>query len=192
MQDTHKKLTRWQSRFHNHYFPVWGFGAGTQHFSLGQHRTFMSELTTKLNIKQTVQIRNPQSVCHARVMWHASPQGAIDNNNVHLYYNVLINALWAHIKHTNMKTKLTIFYTHIKHSPTDTVYIKLKQKKIIKQVQTIYTDPYICTHTHSPHIYRHNCSVKCLLILAGMEVGKRQVFSFILKDGRVQICKQYN
>ena len=48
-------------------------------------------------------------------------QGATDNNNVHLDYNVLINALCAHIKHINMKTKLTIFYTHIKHSPTDTV-----------------------------------------------------------------------
>ena len=42
-------------------------------------------------------------------------------------YHVLINALSAHMIHINLNM---IFYTHVKHSPTKTIYIKyyLKQK----------------------------------------------------------------
>ena len=35
-------------------------------------------------------------------------------------YHALINALSAHMIHIN----LNIFYTHVKHSPTKTIYIK--------------------------------------------------------------------
>ena len=44
-------------------------------------------------------------------------------------YHVLINALSAHMIHNNLNM---IFYTHVKHSPTKTIYIKyyLKIKKI--------------------------------------------------------------
>ena len=36
-------------------------------------------------------------------------------------YHALINALSAHIIHINLNM---IFYTHVKHSPTKTIYIK--------------------------------------------------------------------
>ena len=36
-------------------------------------------------------------------------------------YHALINALSAHIIHINLNV---IFYTHVKHSPTKTIYIK--------------------------------------------------------------------
>ena len=36
-------------------------------------------------------------------------------------YHALINALSAHMIHINLNM---IFYTHVKHSPTKTVYIK--------------------------------------------------------------------
>ena len=36
-------------------------------------------------------------------------------------YHVLINALSAHMIHINLNM---IFYTHVEHSPTKTIYIK--------------------------------------------------------------------
>ena len=54
---------------------------------------------------------------------------------------VLINALNAHILHTNLNT---ISYTHVEHSPTNTVYIRY----------------YMETHTH-PH---PDCSRNWVLI----------------------------
>ena len=36
-------------------------------------------------------------------------------------YHALINALSAHMIHINLNV---IFYTHVKHSPTKTIYIK--------------------------------------------------------------------
>ena len=36
-------------------------------------------------------------------------------------YHALINALSAHMIHINLNM---IFYTHVKHSPTKTIYIK--------------------------------------------------------------------
>ena len=36
-------------------------------------------------------------------------------------YRALINALSAHMIHINLNV---IFYTHVKHSPTKTIYIK--------------------------------------------------------------------
>ena len=45
-------------------------------------------------------------------------------------YHALINALSAHMKHINLNT---IFYTHVEHSPTKTVYIR----------------HYMKTHTHT-------------------------------------------
>ena len=41
-------------------------------------------------------------------------------------YNALINALSAHMIHINLNM---IFYTHVKHSPTKTIYIKYYFKK---------------------------------------------------------------
>ena len=36
-------------------------------------------------------------------------------------YHALINALGAHMIHINLNV---IFYTHVEHSPTKTIYIK--------------------------------------------------------------------
>ena len=40
-------------------------------------------------------------------------------------YHALINALSAHMIHINLNM---IFYTHVKHSPTKTVYVKYYHK----------------------------------------------------------------
>ena len=49
-------------------------------------------------------------------------------------YNALINALSAHMIHINLNT---IFYTHVKHSPTETIYIRY------------YMETHTHTHTHA-------------------------------------------
>ena len=54
-------------------------------------------------------------------------------------YHVLINALSAHMIHINLNM---IFYTHVEHSPTKTIYIKYYTKKL-KQIRTTNT------HTHT-------------------------------------------
>ena len=41
-------------------------------------------------------------------------------------YHVLINALSAHMIHINLNM---IFYTHVEHSPTNTIYINYKKNK---------------------------------------------------------------
>ena len=41
-------------------------------------------------------------------------------------YHALINALSAHMIHINLNM---IFYTHVEHSPTKTIYIKYYLKK---------------------------------------------------------------
>ena len=44
-------------------------------------------------------------------------------------YHALINALSAHMIHVNLNM---IFYTHVEHSPTKTIYIKYYNKYKIK------------------------------------------------------------
>ena len=41
-------------------------------------------------------------------------------------YHALINALSAHMTHNNLNM---IFYTHVEHSPTKTMYIKYYTEK---------------------------------------------------------------
>ena len=53
-------------------------------------------------------------------------------------YHALINALRAHMIHIS----LNIFYTHVEHSPTETIYIKYCMEKH--------------THTHTPQL------IKCI------------------------------
>ena len=68
-------------------------------------------------------------------------------------YHALINALSAHMIHINLNM---IFYTHVKHSPTKTMYvkyylknnkIKINNKKIIIIIKTHYKHAH--THTHA-------------------------------------------
>ena len=51
-----------------------------------------------------------------------------------IIYHALINALSAHMVHSNLNM---IFYTHVEHSPTKTIYIKYytppKKKKLNKK-----------------------------------------------------------
>ena len=53
-------------------------------------------------------------------------------------YHVLINALSAYMIRINLNM---IFYTHVEHSPTKTIYIKYYKKKYIKKTHH--------THTHT-------------------------------------------
>ena len=41
-------------------------------------------------------------------------------------YHALINALSAHMTHVNLNI---IFYTHVEHSPTKTIYMKYTEKQ---------------------------------------------------------------
>ena len=67
-------------------------------------------------------------------------------------YHVLINALSAHMIHINLNM---IFYTHVEHSPTKTIYIKYYKKT--KQKRTTNTH----THTRTPptHTHTHTLTV---------------------------------
>ena len=67
-------------------------------------------------------------------------------------YHVLINALSAHMIHINLNM---IFYTHVKHSPTKTIYIKYYKHFFKHTLQT---------HTHT------DCSRNWVLILVRMEI----------------------
>ena len=81
-------------------------------------------------------------------------------------YHALINALSAHMIHIN----LNIFYTHVEHSPTKTIYLKY-YKKNKNALQT---------HTHA----HTDCSRNWVLILVRMEIlGKEEGFQFGFKRG---------
>ena len=55
-------------------------------------------------------------------------------------YHVLINTLSAHMIHINLNT---IFYTHVEHSPTETIFIRY------------YMETHTHTHTHTTHTHTH-------------------------------------
>ena len=58
-------------------------------------------------------------------------------------YHALINALSAHMIHININM---IFYTHLEHGPTKTIYIKYYTEK---QTDTRTTHTHIHTHAHT-------------------------------------------
>ena len=68
-------------------------------------------------------------------------------------YHALINALSAHMIHINLNM---IFYTHVEHSPTKTIYIKYYKNIYIKNA--------LQTHTHT------DCSRNWVLILVRREI----------------------
>ena len=51
-------------------------------------------------------------------------------------YHVLINAPSAHMIHINLNM---IFYTHVEHSPTKTIYIKFYQNIYKKRTTNTHT-----------------------------------------------------
>jgi len=58
-------------------------------------------------------------------------------------YHALINALSAHMIRMNLNM---VFYTHVEHSPTKTIYIKYSTKAKTKQTKKTH---YKHTHTHA-------------------------------------------
>ena len=72
-------------------------------------------------------------------------------------YDALINALSAHMIHINLNM---IFYTHVEHSPTKTIYIKYYKTKQTKTTTTNalqthrHTDTQTHRHTHT-HTHTH-------------------------------------
>ena len=89
-------------------------------------------------------------------------KGTHNNNKIIIIMH--INTLSAHMTHIN----LNIFYTHVEHSPTKTIYIKY------------YTEKQTHTPLHSDtHI---DCSRNWVLILAGMKiVSEEDGFQFGFK-----------
>ena len=94
-------------------------------------------------------------------------------------YYALVNALSARMIHINLNT---IFYTHVEHSPTKTIYIKY----YTKSKNALQTRARAHTHTHT---HTHNDrSRNWVLILGWKYCEKRKVFSWALKDDRVELC----
>ena len=84
-------------------------------------------------------------------------------------YHALINALRVHMIHINLNM---IFYTHVEHSPTKTIYIKYYTEKQTHALHTYFT------HTHTHTVTSRNW-VQC---------EKKKVFSLALKDDSVEQC----
>ena len=61
-------------------------------------------------------------------------------------YHALINALSAHMIHINLNM---IFYMHVEHSPTKTIYIKYYTKKALQTHTHTHTHTHTCAHTHT-------------------------------------------
>ena len=67
---------------------------------------------------------------------------------MYIYYP-LINALSAPMIHINLNM---IFYAHVEHSPTKTIYMKYYMEKQIHR--HTHTRTHTCTHTHT-HTHTH-------------------------------------
>ena len=76
-------------------------------------------------------------------------------------YHALINALSTHMIHINLHM---IFYTHVEHSPTKTIYIKYYLKHTHAHTNALQT--HTCTHSHT----HNDCSRNRVLILVRMEI----------------------
>ena len=72
-------------------------------------------------------------------------------------YHALFHALSAHMIHINLNM---IFYTHVEHSPTKTIYIKYYKIIFKKKKKNA-----LQTHTH----IHTDCSRNWILILVRME-----------------------
>ena len=69
-------------------------------------------------------------------------------------YHVLINGLSTHMIHINLNM---IFYTHVEHSPTKTIYIKYYTER---QTKT-HTHTGMHTHTHTQTTMNSNVHATC-------------------------------
>ena len=80
-------------------------------------------------------------------------------------YHALINTLSAHMMHINLNM---IFYTHVEHSPTKTIYIFY----FFIFLNALHTHSHTYTHTYiHTHARAHtDCSRNWVLILVRMEI----------------------
>ena len=89
---------------------------------------------------------------------------------MYIYY-VLINALSAHMIHMNLNM---IFYTHVEHCPTQTIYIKYYTEKT--QTHALHTHTHTHARTHArmharTHARTHTMTSRnWVQILAGMKI----------------------
>ena len=77
-------------------------------------------------------------------------------------YHALINALSTHMIHTDLNM---IFYTHIEHSPTKTIYIKYYLKHVHTHTHSL---THLHAHMHARARARNDCSRNRVLILVRM------------------------
>ena len=85
-------------------------------------------------------------------------------------YHALINALSAHMIHINLNM---IFYTHVEHSPTKTIYIKYYIKNNLKNA--VQTHTHVRTHAPPPpphtHTHTHTLTSRnWVLLLVRMKI----------------------
>ena len=93
--------------------------------------------------------------CTGVIIWHTAVGIFVIIIVIMYIYHALINTLSAHMIHINLNT---IFYTHMEHSPTKTIYIKYYMDK--------HTHRHARTHTRT-HTHTHDCSRNWVLILVG-------------------------
>ena len=110
-----QNYTTWACKVRNVLYKS-GFGVVWEMQGVGNVNLFIKEFRSRL-------------IDCFKQDWHAA-LGSHDFYNVYsnfsqliiMYiYHALINALSAHMIHINLNM---IFYTHVKHSPTKTIYIK--------------------------------------------------------------------
>ena len=81
-------------------------------------------------------------------------------------HHALIDALSTHMIHINLNM---IFYTHVEHSPTETIYVKYytkNQKQNKNRTTNTNTLSLSLSHTHT----HNDCSRNWALILVRMEI----------------------
>ena len=86
----------------------------------------------------TAHLASPASA-YPHLQRYVIPQASTTSLITTYIYRALINALSAHMIHINLNM---IFYTHVEHRPTKTIYIKYLKNK---QKRTTNTH----THTHT-------------------------------------------
>ena len=90
---------------------------------------------------------------------------------IYIYY-ALIYAPSAHMIHINLNT---VFYTHVEHSPTKTIYIRIWRHTCVRARAHTHTRVHTLsrahrhTHTHT-HTHMTHCSKNWVLILVGAEI----------------------
>ena len=103
---------------------------------LGVHRTCAETAAVS---RGTSHVRTKQR----RVKPQSVIQSGIIIIMMHIYH-ALINALSAHMIHINLNM---VFYTHVEHSPTKTIYIKYYTQQTTKNA--LQTHAHTHTHTHT-------------------------------------------